>query len=190
MACHCHSKCNGTYLSFPLRSAACHRARFFFVGCELNRTRHPSRSSLPPCCRGRPGGFMPPQKNVGARLVSKPALAGVWLPLARRQSCVAHGPGDPVCLQPAGQRPHPIRSMACTSHSAGLLPLTKSSRKTALDVEWFLLAQHVVTRSGQLVCQRLGRHDPILLTLLALVKALRFRAEAHRIVGRFDKRPG
>ena len=61
--------------------------------------------------------------------------------------------------------------------------------EAALQLEGLAFAQHVVAGAREFVRDRLERHDGVGAGLLALVETLRLGTEAHREVGRLDKRP-
>src|SRR5215475_14611227 len=93
---------------------------------------------------------------------------------------------------------HQVAQRRCPNHSSGCTPvrflgsppLAKPLPETATHIEGFLLAQHVVARSRQLVRQSLGRQDAIGLALLAFIEALGWRAVAASEVGCFYEGPG
>ena len=145
------------------------------VGCELNRTRHPSGSSVPRCSATALVACATPEKlwcqAVSKGLLAVPmAIAAMTTPVL--QWLMAWAIQHSVFMQMA-QRRRPNQSARFTPvRFPGSPPLAKPLSETQAYIEGLLVSQHVVAGSRQLVRQSLDRQDAVRLALLAFIKTL------------------
>src|SRR5258708_34840840 len=137
-----------------------------------------------------PWRLLPPQRNVGARRAPM-GFAEPWLLLGATPVNGGSSPGRPGHPQTGGGakgRPNQNRGFSPVA-ILGSFPLHHRLPKAACYLKSLVLPQHVIAGACQLVRQGLDRDNPVPCALLALVKALGFRARANGKVRRFDKCP-
>lgn len=101
-----------SFLCLPCCMPTRNRIRFLSAGCELNRTGHSSRSSVPRSGSRPPWQLLPPQRNVGARRCPMGLRRTVAVAFATPVNC-GSSPGRPSHRQQsAAQRKRPFRTMA------------------------------------------------------------------------------
>ena len=151
------------------------------VGCELNRTRHPSGSSVPRCSATALVACATPEKlwcqAVSKGLLAVPmAIAAMTTPVL--QWLMAWGFS---ILYSCRWRKGGVQISQLGSHQSAFLarrPWPNPLSETQAYIEGLLVSQHVVAGSRQLVRQSLDRQDAVRLALLAFIKTLGLRTVA------------